>query len=101
MYNFGAGPSSLYKEAKEKLIQDLKQELSLTEITYVDKKVQDLIYETTQLFREVAEVPDTHEILWVNGSARLLFAAIPMNLYSLKGSALFVDSGKFSNLAAH
>lgn len=102
IYNFSAGPSPLPGWVRDKLAEDLRRSDgdSLIETNYVEKPVQDLIKKTTDLFREVAEVPNTHEIIWVSGSARLLFSAIPMNLASLTGTPLFVDSGQFSSLAS-
>ena len=54
---------------------------------------------TQEKLRKVLSVPDTHEILFLQGGATLQFAAIPMNL-SCGGSADYAVTGNFSNKAA-
>jgi len=103
VYNFSAGPSMLPLEVSRELSDTLvsSQGSSLVEISHQSKLASDMIRETTELFRLVAEVPDTHEILWSHGGARLHFSAMPMNLIERDTSrqALFVETDFFVECA--
>ena len=58
------------------------------------------IFDTTKARLKAAlQVPDSHEILLLQGGATLQFAAIPMNLIE-GGTADYAVTGNFSNIAS-
>ena len=48
--------------------------------------------------KELLDVPEGYEVLFLGGGASLQFAQVPMNL--LKKKAAYVDSGTWANKAA-
>ncbi|MBA3817409.1 MAG: 3-phosphoserine/phosphohydroxythreonine transaminase [Deltaproteobacteria bacterium] len=82
--NFGPGPASLPKVALERARQDLV-DFEGTGISVVEQSHRGPAYEQVQaraiaLLRSLLAVPDTHEILLLQGAARGQFAMVPLNL---------------------
>lgn len=98
--NFYAGPSFLDESIINKAISliDNKEDLSLLEISHRSKKVTDLFLETKQLLKEMMQLDDNKEILFLHGGASLQFAMIPLNIKT-KGTAGFIDTGVWTQKA--
>lgn len=82
--NFGAGPASLPKAAILRAREDLL-DFEGTGISVVEQSHRGAAYEKVQataisLLRSLLAVPETHEILLLQGGARGQFAMIPLNL---------------------
>jgi phosphoserine aminotransferase len=72
---------------------------SVMEMSHRSKVFLEIFNETKASLREVLSVPDTHEILFLQGGATLQFAAVPFNLTAKKRRADYAITGNFSNLA--
>jgi phosphoserine aminotransferase len=59
----------------------------------------EIFEETKSDFKSVLGVPDTHEVLFLQGGATMQFSAIPMNLTAQKRKADYAITGNFSNLS--
>jgi len=58
------------------------------------------IFEETKAdLKRLMKIPDTHEIIFMQGGATLQFSAVPMNLIGKTGKADYAVTGNFSNLA--
>ncbi|MCF0137276.1 MAG: 3-phosphoserine/phosphohydroxythreonine transaminase [Oscillospiraceae bacterium] len=103
VYNFSAGPSVLPESALLKAQQELMDYkscgMSVMEMSHRSKMFQDIFDGTKAKLKSALRVPDTHEILFLQGGATLQFAAIPMNLM-VTGEASYAVTGNFSSLAA-
>ena len=82
--NFGAGPAALPGVAIEKARADLL-DFEGTGLSVVELSHRNAAYEKVQahaiaLLRQLLAVPDTHEILVLQGSGRAQFAMLPLNL---------------------
>ncbi len=103
VYNFSAGPSVLPEAALAKAEAELMDYngsgMSIMEMSHRSSYFKPVFDETKEKLKAALSVPDTHEILFLQGGATLQFAAIPMNLMA-NGEASYAITGNFSNLAA-
>ena len=103
VYNFSAGPSmmpdSVLLRAKAEIEDYSDSGMSIMEMSHRSKVFQSVFDETKQKLKAALSVPDSHEILFLQGGATLQFAAIPMNLMQGE-TADYAVTGNFSNLAA-
>ena len=65
----------------------------MVELSHRSPEYDDVHEEALALFRDVFEVPDPFEILFMQGGATLLFATVPMNLLGQGDRAGYVRSG--------
>ena len=103
VYNFAAGPSTMpesaLKTAAAEMLNFRGSGMSVMEISHRSALFQDVFDSACEKLRKLMNVPDTHEILLLQGGATTQFAAIPMNL--LEGeTADYAVTGSFSGKAA-
>ena len=103
VYNFSAGPSVLPESALLKAQSELmdynSSGMSIMEMSHRSSFFRPVFDGAKAKLKAALSVPDTHEILFLQGGATLQFAAIPMNLM-VNGEASYAVTGNFSNLAA-
>ncbi|MBP3645839.1 MAG: 3-phosphoserine/phosphohydroxythreonine transaminase [Clostridia bacterium] len=103
VFNFSAGPAMIAQSVLEKAQQELVcypgRGMSVMEMSHRSAMYVDIFNETKALLKQLMNVPDEYEILFLQGGATLQFSAVPMNLM-VKGKADYVDSGNFAHLAA-
>ena len=103
VFNFSAGPSVLPLPALERAKRDLLDYggcgMSVMEMSHRSPMFQEIFDSTKAKLKSALSVPDTHEILFLQGGATLQFAAIPMNLLE-GGAADYAVTGNFSGKAA-
>ncbi len=104
VYNFAAGPSmmpeSVLKRAGSEISDYRGSGMSVMEMSHRSSLFGEIFAETKRKLRAALKVPDSHEILLLQGGATLQFAAIPLNLMAESGSADYAVTGNFSSLAA-
>ena len=97
VHNFCAGPCTLPVEVLEEVQAELLDfrgsGMSLIELSHRSAEYDDVHEEALALHREVFEVPEAFEILFLQGGATLLFATVPMNLLGDRDRAGYVRSG--------
>jgi len=100
-YNFYAGPSILSPFAINKTAEAVQNfagtGLSLLEISHRSKEFQAVVDEANALVKELLEVPEDYEVLFLGGGASLQFYMAPLNL--LKTKAAYVDTGTWAHNA--
>ena len=103
IYNFSAGPSilplSVLERASAEMTNYRGSGMSVMEMSHRSQDYISIFDETKADLRAVMNVPDTHEILFMQGGAWLQFAAVPMNLIGTTGKADYAVTGNFSNHA--
>ena len=103
VYNFSAGPSILpepvLRRARDEIMNCRGSGMSVMEMSHRSPVFTEIFTETKQKFRDMLRVPESHEILFLQGGATLQFAAIPMNLME-GGAADYAVTGNFSGKAA-
>ena len=103
-YNFAAGPSALPQEVLEQAASELVDYrgagLSVMEMSHRSAIYQEIFNTVKADLKRALKVPDTHEILFLQGGASLQFSMIPMNLMGEQGNADYAVTGNFAKIAA-
>jgi phosphoserine aminotransferase len=103
IHNFSAGPGILpldvLKEASEACINFDNMNLSLLEISHRSKNFEAVIDESRSLVKELFEVGDEYEVLFLGGGASTQFAMVPYNLLTETGTAAYVNTGVWASKA--
>ena len=100
-HNFYAGPSILnegvIKEAGKAVENFASTGLSILEVSHRGKEFVAVMDETVALFKELLDVPETHEVVFVGGGASLQFYMSELNFLNKK--AAYLDTGTWSSKA--
>ncbi len=101
--NFSAGPATLPLPALEYAHNEFLDHegtgMSLIEHSHRGAAYAKVHEEAKSLFRELMNVPDTHEVLFMQGGASGQFALVPMNLRGAGQSADYINTGAWSDKA--
>ena len=102
VYNFSAGPAvlpeSVLKEAAEEMLDYKGSGMSVMEMSHRSKWFDDIIKDAEKDLRELMNIPDNYNVLFLQGGASLQFAAIPMNLMKNK-VADYIVTGQWAKKA--
>lgn len=100
-YNFYAGPSILseytIKNTADAILNFAGTGLSLMEVSHRGKEFVAVCDEARALVKELLDVPETHDVIFLGGGASLQFCMIPYNL--LKKKASYLDTGTWASNA--
>lgn len=100
MHNFNAGPSILpqevFKQASEAILNYNNSGLSILEIGHRTDLFQAVMDEAISLVKELMQLDDQHEVLFLHGGASTQFFQIPMNLLNDNEIAAYTDTGTWS-----
>ena len=103
VHNFSAGPGILpqevLKQASEACINFDNLNLSLLEISHRSKNYEKVMDEARAIVKELFEVGDEYEVLYLGGGASLQFAMVPYNLLRENGTAAYVNTGVWASKA--
>lgn len=103
VYNFSAGPStmpeSILKKAGSEILNYGGTGMSIMEMSHRSATFMDIFGNIKCSFKSLMNVPDSHEVLFLQGGATTQFAAIPLNLLK-SGRADYAVTGHFSKKAA-
>ncbi|MFL5746140.1 MAG: 3-phosphoserine/phosphohydroxythreonine transaminase [Niastella sp.] len=103
MHNFNSGPSILpqevFKQASEAILNYNNSGLSILEIGHRTDQFQAVMDEAIALVKELMQLDDQHEVLFLHGGASTQFFQIPMNLLNENEIAAYTDTGTWSSKA--
>ena len=103
VHNFNAGPSILPKEVFEKaaaaVLNYNNTGLSILEIGHRTSTFQAIMDEARVLVKELMQLDDAHEVLYLHGGASTQFMQVPMNLLDDKETAAYADTGVWGQKA--
>ena len=98
---FNAGPCKLPQPAIDAAIEALKDfagtGMSVIEISHRDKKWEAIMDETRALWKELLEIHDTHEVVFLGGGASMGFLYAAMNF--LEKKAAYLETGVWAKKA--
>lgn len=98
--NFGAGPAMLPLPVLEKIKEDLfnykNTGMSVMEMSHRSTFFAEILADTKTKLKKLMNIPDTYEILFLQGGATLQFSAIPANLVKKNEKIGYVISGVFA-----
>jgi phosphoserine aminotransferase len=99
--NFSAGPATLplpvLEYAQNEFLDHEGTGMSLIEHSHRGAAYAKVHEEAKALFRQLLDVPDTHEVLFMQGGASGQFALVPMNLRGEGQSADYINTGAWSD----
>lgn len=102
-FNFNAGPAaiplSVLERAQKELVNFQNTGMSIMELSHRSKEYERVHNHAKSLLKELLAIPDTYEILFLQGGASLQFSMIPMNFLLNQKTAHFVLSGSWSEKA--
>ncbi|MGF7139511.1 3-phosphoserine/phosphohydroxythreonine transaminase [Roseimarinus sediminis] len=100
-HNFYAGPSILSEFTKEETAKAVMNfadtGLSVMEVSHRSKEFQAVLDEAVALVKELLEVPDDFEVLFLQGGASMQFCMVPFNLLNKK--AAYLNTGVWAKKA--
>ncbi len=103
MHNFNAGPSVLpqavYEEAARAVLNYDNSGLSILEIGHRTPAFESIMHEARSLVKELMDLDDDHEVLFLHGGSSTQFMQAPMNLLNEKDIAAYADTGVWSSKA--
>ena len=103
VYNFSAGPSMLPEEvlktAAEEMMEYGESGQSVMEMSHRSKEYQAIFDETEANLREIMNIPDNYEVLFLQGGASTQFAMVPLNLMTKNGKADYIITGQWAHKA--
>jgi phosphoserine aminotransferase len=101
--NFNAGPAGLPRAALERAQREFLDiegtGMSIMEHSHREKTYEKIHGETKKLVRQLMNVPDTHDVLLLQGGASAMFAQVPMNFLPKGKVADYVNTGAWSEKA--
>ncbi|MGB8932901.1 MAG: 3-phosphoserine/phosphohydroxythreonine transaminase [Anaeromyxobacteraceae bacterium] len=101
--NFSAGPAALplpaLERARDELLDFAGSGMSVMEQSHRGKDYEAVHDEAIALTRELLGVPETHDVLFLQGGASAFFALLPMNLLGKGRSADYVLTGVWGEKA--
>ena len=101
VHNFNAGPCVLPDQAIENSIEALKDfcgtGMSVIEVSHRSKEWGEVMDECRSLWKELLNIPDTHEVLFLGGGASMQFLYVAMNF--LENKAGYLETGVWAKKA--
>lgn len=101
LHVFNAGPCLLPQVAIDNAIEALKDfkgtGVSLISISHRTKGWEETMEECRSLWKEILNIPDTHEVVFLGGGASLEFLYVAMNYLELKAG--YLDTGVWAKKA--
>ena len=100
IHNYSAGPCILPQEVLEQASEAVRSwdnhGLSLVEMSHRSKAFVEAMEECRALTKELLELPNRFEILYLQGGASLGFLTAAMNFLPEGGNAAYADTGTWS-----
>ena len=102
-HNFNAGPSILpkevFEEASRAILDFNGTGLSILEIGHRTPIFEAVLYEAIELVKELMNLNNQKEVLFLHGGASTQFFQIPMNFLSKDTKAAYLDGGIWGSKA--
>ena len=100
IYNFSAGPAVMPKSVVKKIQAELPSYkgsgMSIMEISHRSSLYVDMQNEAESNLRQLMNVPDDYDVLFLQGGGTLQFDTIPLNLARKEKTVAVVDSGHWA-----
>ena len=103
VYNFSGGPAVLpltvLEEAQRDLVELPGVGMSVLEVGHRGEVFEGILHACEASIRQLAKVPATHKILFLQGGASTQFSMVPMNLLGPGRSADYIVNGSWGEKA--
>lgn len=102
-YNFNAGPAALpfavLQKAQEELLDFQGTGMSIMELSHRSKAYGAVHNDAGLLLKELLQIPEDYDVLFLQGGASLQFAMVPMNFLATGQKAGYIMTGTWSEKA--
>lgn len=103
IHNFNAGPSilpkSVFEQAAQAILNYNDTGLSILELGHRTDTFQAVMDEAVALVKELMQLDEEHEVLFLHGGASTQFFQVPMNLLNEHEMAAYTDTGVWATKA--
>ena len=103
VHNFNGGPSVLpkvvFEQASRAVLNYDNTGLSILEMGHRSKEFEAIMEEARSLVKELMNLDNDHEVLFLHGGASTQFMQVPMNLLDENETAAYADTGIWSSKA--
>ena len=103
VYNFSAGPSMLPEEVLKTAAAEMlcygSSGQSVMEMSHRSKEYDAIIKQAEADLRDIMNIPDNYEVLFLQGGASTQFAMVPLNLMNKNRKADYIITGQWANKA--
>jgi phosphoserine aminotransferase len=103
VYNFNSGPSvlpkSVFEQASQAILNFNNSGLSILEIGHRTTLFQQVMDEAIALAKELMQLDNEHEVMFLHGGASTQFFQVPMNLLNDNETAAYLDCGTWGTKA--
>ena len=101
-HNFNAGPTALplsvLKTIESEIVDFQGNGLSLIEMSHRTPEFDEVIVGAKKTLTDLYQIPDTHEVMFLQGGAALQFAMVPLNLGR---GGVYINTGTWSTRAVN
>lgn len=102
--NFFPGPSALpievLNQAAKEMLNYKGIGYGVMEMSHRSKEFVEICNEAEKDLRELMSIPNEYKVLFLQGGCTGMFAAVPLNLLSVNGTADYIVTGTWSEKAA-
>jgi len=91
-------PLEVLQKAASEMTNYNNSGMSVMEMSHRSKVFEEIIESAKSVLREIMGIPESYEVLFLQGGASTQFAAVPLNL-ARNGKGDYVITGNFANLA--
>ena len=102
-HNFSSGPAilpkSVLREAARNVVDLEHSGLSVLEISHRSKAFEAILEESKSLVKDLLNLSDDFEVLFLTGGASSQFFMVPMNFLGEHETACYTDTGTWANKA--
>lgn len=103
IHNFSAGPcilpKSVMKKAAESVVNYNNTGLSIMEMSHRSKDFVAVMNKAIALVRELMNVPDNYDVIFLQGGASTQFYMTALNLLPINGKAAYINTGTWAEKA--
>ncbi|MCL6445733.1 MAG: 3-phosphoserine/phosphohydroxythreonine transaminase [Alicyclobacillus sp.] len=103
VHNFNAGPAALpqrvLEEAQAELLNFAGSGMSVMELSHRSKLYESVQEDAEARLRQLLNIPDEYDVLFLQGGASLQFAMVPMNFLKPGSVAGYVRTGSWADKA--
>ena len=104
VFNFSAGPAALplpaLEQARDEFLCYGEAGASVLEISHRGPEFRDILADAKQRLTDLLDIPDSHELIFLQGGSRLQFSMVPMNLLrGQAGPADYITTGSWGKKA--
>lgn len=103
VFNFYAGPATLplpvLEQAQKELTNYQNLGMSMMELSHRSKEYNDVHIQASQLVRDLMDLSDEYQVLWLQGGASSQFYMVPVNLKIDNKPFEYVNTGVWSKKA--